>query len=179
VIVVVVMFSAHAAISTLIAFLVRLQAITMPVAGIRVHRAIMLRGIHPVLVSRLVGALALGILGILIVSIAVPTSNAVISRLITLLVEIHPVAMPVVGAIVHWSIIAGGVHAILISRLVSALIFIDLLSLHDHWTQQDRRYTQRYVESETSELLLYHHFLNSPLWLPGENFRKRMTLFDA
>jgi hypothetical protein len=56
---------------------------------------------------------------------------------------------------------------------------IDLLSLHDHRTQQDRRYTQRYVESETSELLLYHHFLNSHVWLPGENFRKRMTLFDA
>ena len=65
------MLAANAAISPLIALLIGLQAVAMPVVGVRIHRAIMLRGIYAVLVSRLVGALALRILGVLAAALAI------------------------------------------------------------------------------------------------------------
>jgi hypothetical protein len=53
--------------------------------------------VYPVLVSRLVGALAFGILGVLGNSAA----NAVVPGLVALLIDIQSIAMPVVSTVVH------------------------------------------------------------------------------
>ena len=78
----------------------------MPVAGVCIHRPVTLSGVHAVLISRLVGALLFRIIRVLIVMMAVgsPAPNTVVTLLITLLIDVQPIAMPVVGVHIHGAI---------------------------------------------------------------------------
>ena len=70
VVIVVVVIAANAVIAVLIALLISLETIAVPVVRVRIHWAITLGGVHAVLVSSLIGALTLRILGILAVPLA-------------------------------------------------------------------------------------------------------------
>ena len=69
-------------------------------------------GIDAVLVSRLVSALALGIpvvlIGVFTISAA---ANAVVSRLVALLIEVDAIPVPVIRGVVHGPVIASGIYA--------------------------------------------------------------------